>query len=242
MLGFEDRVQDIEALALANRILAGQGVLDAFGHVSLRDPARRDRFFLARSMAPALVGGGDIQWLDQDGERVGGHDGKPYLERFIHSEIYRRRPDVGAIVHAHSPEVIPFAVTPVPLRPVYHMSAFLGAGVPVFDIAAEAGDSDLLIRSAPLGGALAQCLGEAPAALMRGHGSVTVGATLRQAVFRAVYLVQNARLQAQAMQLGEVRYLSPGEAALAGAVADAQVDRPWELWAGAVACRCGCRG
>ena len=220
----------IADLVVANHILAAHGIVDAFGHVSVRavDPAQ---FLLARSMAPALVAADDILDFDLDGEIVGGRRAPPYLERFIHAGIYRVRRDVGAVVHSHSAEVIPFGVTATALRPIFHMSAFLGDGVPVFEIRDGAGDTDMLIRDASLGEALAGCLGEAPAVLQRGHGVTVVGSTLRQAVFRAIYLQTNARLQAGATQLGPITFLSAGEAARAARAVDTQVDRAWEMWA-----------
>lgn len=222
----------IEDLVAANRILAAQQVVDGFGHVSVRHDKDRDKFLLARSMAPALVTTGDILAFDYDGNPYVGQGQAPavYLERFIHAEIYRRRPDVNAIVHSHSPAVIPFAVTGVPLQPLYHMSAYLGAGVPVFDIRSVAGDTDMLIRNSALGAHLAACLGDKPAALMRGHGSITVASTLPHAVFRAVYLETNARMQSEAMRLGTVTYLSAQESVLAAAVSEVQAPRAWDLW------------
>lgn len=220
----------IADLVAANRILAAQQVVDGFGHVSVRHDKDRSRFLLARSMAPALVTTGDILEFDFDGNALVASGLAVYLERFIHAEIYRRRDDVNAIVHSHSPAIIPFAVTTVPLQPLYHMSAFLGAGVPLFDIRAKAGETDMLIRNGALGASLADALADKPAVLMRGHGSVAVGATLPLAVFRAVYLEINARMQAEALRLGPVTFLSPREAALAAAVTDVQAPRAWDLW------------
>jgi ribulose-5-phosphate 4-epimerase/fuculose-1-phosphate aldolase len=217
-------------LVIANRILAKHGVVDGFGHVSVRDEQHPDRFVIARNMAPALVTLGDLMEIDLDGNPVAPDAPRAYLERFIHSEIYRRRPDVMAVVHHHSPSVIPFGATSVALRPIYHMSGFLGGGVPVFDIRCEAGDSDMLIRTPALGVAHACCLGAGAATLMRGHGATVVGASLRQAVYRAVYMEMNARLQADAMRLGDPVFLTEGEARLAEATIDGQVQRPWELW------------
>jgi HCOMODA/2-hydroxy-3-carboxy-muconic semialdehyde decarboxylase len=220
----------IEDLVAANRILYAQSVLDGFGHVSVRDDTNLGRFWLSRSMAPGLVTAADIMEFDLDSNPMDARGRGTYVERFIHGELYRRRPDVKAIVHSHSPAVIPFGVTGVPLRPIFHMSAFLGAGVPVFEIRETAGDTDMLVRNASLGTALARCLDDKPAALMRGHGSVAVGASLPQAVFRAVYLEVNARLQAEAMRLGNINFLSAGEAKLAAAGNDQHVLRPWMLW------------
>ena len=143
-------------LAIANRILVSQGVLDAFGHVSVRHPARADRFLLARNMAPASVTATDVLEFDLDGNAVASGAPKPYLERFIHGEIFRARADVMAVVHTHSPAVIPFSVVrQAPLRAVSHMGSFLGEATPVFEIRDTAGDaSDMLIRDNALGRAL----------------------------------------------------------------------------------------
>ena len=220
----------VARLALANRILYDQGVVDAFGHVSVRHDASRDHFLLARNMAPALVTPDDILTFDLDGNALDGAGRRVYLERFIHGEIYRARPDVEAIVHSHSPSVIPFAATRTPLRPIFHMSGFLGSGSTLFEIRAVAGDTDLLIRDAALGRALAAALGPHSLVLMRGHGSTVVGASLEQAVYRAIYAETNARLQSQALALGEVTFLNEREAALAAATNDGQLARAWELW------------
>ncbi len=220
----------IEELVAANRILYAQSVVDGFGHVSVRHDTNPHRYWLARSMAPGLVTAADIMEFDLDSNPIDARGRAMYAERFIHGEIYQRRPDVKAIVHSHSPAVIPFGVTNVPLRPIFHMSAFLGAGVPVFEIREAAGDTDMLVRSPSLGTALALCLKDKPAALMRGHGSVAVGISLQQAVFRAVYLEISARLQAEAMRLGNINFLTPEEAKLAAAGNDTHLMRPWMLW------------
>ena len=222
----------IEDLVAANRILADQGVVDGYGHVSVRHEKSADRYLMARSIAPELVTAADIMEYDLDSTPVDARGRTSYLERFIHGEIYRVRPDVRAIVHNHSPSVIPFGVTGVPLRPLYHMSAFLSAGVPVFDIRqASGGMTDMLVRTAALGQALARTLGTRPVALMRGHGAVVVGASLPLVVFRSVYTEVNARLQSQAMALGgQVTYLDPEEARLAEASVSGTAPRPWELW------------
>ena len=219
-------------LAIANRILVRQGVVDAFGHVSARHPARADRFLLARNMAPASVTPEDILEFDLDGTPVVGGGPKVYLERFIHGEILRARPDVMGVVHTHSPAVIPFSVVKqAPLRAVSHMGSFLGELTPVFEIRDTAGDSsDLLIRDNALGRALAASLGRGTAVLMRGHGITLVGATLREAVFRAVYSEFNARIQAEAQKLGPVTYMTAGEAAASAATNASQIDRAWNVW------------
>ena len=222
---------EVDELVLANRILVAQGALDAFGHVSVRSADGHDKFLLSRSMAPGLVQPEDVLAFDLEGQAVLQTAAKPYLERFIHSEIYRARPDVIAIVHGHSPGVVTFGLTSAPLRPVFHMSAFLRGSVPIFDIRAAVGDSDMLIRSSSLGSALAEVLGESSVVLQRGHGATVVGSSLRAAVFRSIYLEVNARVQADATRLGPVTFLSPGEAALASEAIDTQVDRAWTVWA-----------
>lgn len=222
----------IEDLVAANRILVDQGVLDGYGHVSVRHDRAADRYLMARSIAPELVSAADIMEYDLDSVPVDARGRATYLERFIHGEIYRLRPDVRAVVHNHSPSVIPFGVTGAPLRPLYHMSAFLAGGVPVYDIRqASGGMTDMLVRNAALGQSLARVLGSAPVALMRGHGAVVVGANLPAAVFRSVYTEVNARLQAQAMALGgPVVYLDPEEAKRAEVSIAGTIPRPWELW------------
>jgi HCOMODA/2-hydroxy-3-carboxy-muconic semialdehyde decarboxylase len=221
----------VEDLVAANRILADQGVLDGFGHVSTRHDRDPSRFLMSRSLAPELVTAADLMEYDLDSEPVDPRGRTSYLERFIHGEIYRARPDVKAIVHSHSPSVIPYGVTGVPLRPLYHMSAFLADGAPVWDIRAAAGDTDMLVRTPALGRSLAQALGPGAVALMRGHGVVAVGDGLPQVVFRSVYTEVNARLQTQATTLGvPVTYLSPEEARRVNVTMTGTLNRPWELW------------
>ena len=217
----------VAELVLANHILANEGVLDGYGHVSVRDPVNRDHYHLARSKAPALITAADIIEYDLDSAPVGAAVAG-YIERFIHGEIYRVRPDVMAIVHCHCPDVIPFAATSVPMRPVYHMASFIGDGVPVFDIRKTAGITDLLVRTPELGRALAGELGRKSAALMRGHGAVVAAASLHLVVGQAYYLNLNARLQAQAIQLagGNVAYLDSEEAKKA----TQDYERSWEFW------------
>src|SRR6266478_8801305 len=184
-------------------------------------------------MAPGLVTTNDIMEFDRDGNAVDPQGRALYLERYIHSEIYKARPEVKAVVHSHSPAVIPFGVTSVPLRPIFHLSSFLGAGAPVFEIREAGGPAtDMLIRSPELGAALARMLGASAVVLMRGHGDVVVGDSLQQVVFRAIYTEINARLEAEALRLGqgEVDFLNPEEAAKATATNNAVLTRPWELW------------
>ena len=221
----------VEDLVAASRVLADLGVVDGFGHVSVRHDKDADRFLMSRSMAPALVKADDILEFDLDGAAVDTKGQAVFLERFIHGEIYKARPDVKAVVHSHSPSVIPFGVSKTRLQPIYHMSSFMGVDVPVFEIRDVEGlGSDLLVRNQKLGAALAKVLGTRTVALMRGHGSVTVGTSLPQVVFRAYYAEMNARLQSEAIKLGEVTYLTSDEAAAAAKTNDALMMRPWELW------------
>jgi len=191
----------IDDLVTANHILASEGILDGYGHVSVRNPANPNHYFLARSLAPGLVTPADIIEYDLDGNAMG-DTRLSYRERFIHGEIYKMRPDVMAIVHDHSPAVIPFSVSSVPLRAVSHMAAFIGEGIPVYEIRDVDGMTDMLVSDQKRGQALAKVLGNHPAALMRGHGAAVVGATVKEAVGRAVYLDLNARVQEQAILLG----------------------------------------
>lgn len=223
--------EHLSNLVLANHILVHEGVLDGFGHISVRDPANPQQFVIARSMAPALVTEADLVTCNLDGEVIAPAGAKTYVERFIHSEIYKARPDVHSVVHSHSPAVIPFGVTAARLRPICHMSGFLGATVPVYEIRRDAGEtSDLLIRNQALGRALADSLGSATVALMRGHGSVTVGVSIQQAVFRAIYTENSARLQLEASRLGEINFLTDGEAQATSDMNDQHLDRPWQMW------------
>jgi ribulose-5-phosphate 4-epimerase/fuculose-1-phosphate aldolase len=220
----------VEDLVCANRILYDQGVLDGFGHVSVRDEKNPAHFLLSRSMAPGLVTTKDILEYDLQGAPIDSGGRAVYLERFIHAAIYRARPDVKAVVHSHSPSLIAFSVTGTSLRPVYHLASFLGSGTPIFDIRDAAGMTDLLIRDNRLGDALAKALADKPVALMRGHGAVVVGNSIPQAVYRVIYTDINAHLQMDASRLGTITFLSPEEAAKSAATLDAQVPRAWELW------------
>jgi ribulose-5-phosphate 4-epimerase/fuculose-1-phosphate aldolase len=221
----------IEDIVVGSRILADFGVVDGFGHVSARDPKNPNHFLMSRSLAPALVTADDIMEFDLDANAVDARGRTVFLERFIHSEIYKARPDVMAVVHTHSPGVIPFSVSQVPLRPMYHNPSFLAAGAPVWDIRKDFGETDMLVSDSPRGKSLAQTLGDKPVVLMRGHGDVTVGPSVKMAVFRAYYTDVNAKLQSQAIALGgEVNYLTPGEGAKADKINFAVIDRIWNLW------------
>ncbi|MFM0281297.1 class II aldolase/adducin family protein [Paraburkholderia sediminicola] len=222
----------IDDLVVANHILFDHGIVDAFGHVSVRHDRDPDRFLLSRNLAPGSVKPEDIVEFDLQGDPVNAHGRSLYLERFIHSEIYKARPDVMAIVHSHSPAVLPFGlVQGVKFRPVCHMCGFLGQGAPVYEIRQWAGEAtDLLIRSNALGRSLAETLGETSLVLMRGHGSTVVGPSLKQAVYRAIYAEVNARLQSEAMRLGPVTYLSSEEAETSLETVESHIERPWALW------------
>lgn len=222
----------IEELVAANQILFDQGVVDAFGHISVRHDKRPDRFLLARNMAPSRVMEEDIVEFTLDGEAVNANGRKVYLERFIHAEIFRKRPDVMAVIHSHSHSVVPLSVVKgVRLQAIFHMAGFIGQGAPVFEIRAAGGDAtDLLISNNHLGRALAEHFDGHDIVLMRGHGSTVVGGSIKQAVYRAVYAELNARYQLQAMQLGEVTFLTEGESQACVQNVEGQVQRPWDMW------------
>ena len=221
----------VHDLVAASRILAQHGVLDAYGHVSARSDKDPARSIMSRSLAPALVTAADLMELDVDSEPLPGDKRKGFLERYIHGEIYRARPEVMAVVHSHSPSVIPFGVTRTKLRPIYHMGSFLWSGAPVFDIRKVREENDLLIRDNPLGKALATTLSSHTCVLMRGHGMTVIGDSVPEAVFRAIYTEMNARLQLQATQLeGPIEFLSDEEGRRSSVSNRGTIERPWELW------------
>lgn len=227
------RSEQLGDLVAANHILFHQGIVDAFGHVSVRCADDPGRFLLARNVAPGNVGEADIlEYAVETGEPVAADPPRLYLERYIHSEIYQARPDVMAVVHNHSPAVLPFTLARgARLRPACHMCGFLGAGPPLFEIRDSAGPaSDLLISNRALGAALAASLGQARVVLMRGHGCTVVAESLKVAIYRAVYTEVNAKLLLQALPLGEVEYLTPQEAEATRITVEAQAERPWDLW------------
>jgi ribulose-5-phosphate 4-epimerase/fuculose-1-phosphate aldolase len=218
-------------LVAGSRILADLGVVDAFGHLTARSPTNPNHFLMSRSLAPALVTADDIMEFDLDGNAIDPRGRTLFLERFIHAEIYRARPDVMAVVHSHSLGVIPFSVSSTKLGAMYHNAAFLAGGVPVFDIHDAAGETDMLIRNSALGAALARTLADKPVALMRGHGDIAVGPDIPTAVFRAYYTDVDARLQMQAIALGgTIRFLSPEEGRQADIVNAQILPRAWNLW------------
>ena len=221
----------IEDLVIANHVLAGHGVLDAFGHVSIRHPGNADRFLMSRSLAPALVTAADLLEYDLDGNAVDARGRAGFLERFIHAEIYKARPDVKAVIHSHSPSVIPFGTTQVPMQPMFHISAFLSPQVPVFEIRKVGGMTDMLVSNAQLGKALAEALGGGAVVLMRGHGMAVTGPSLPLTVFRAIYTEVNARLQTQAIEIGgPITFLAPEESEKSNKVIDQIHLRAWDLW------------
>lgn len=218
-------------LVTANRILAHEGVVDSFGHVSIRHPGNADHFLLSRARAPDCIEVPDIMEFTHDGRAIDARDRKPYLERFIHGAIYEARPDVQAVVHNHSPSVIPFGITKHTLKPVLHMGASIGHEVRVWDSHDHFGDTNLLVENMEMGRDLAKHMGADRTALMRGHGAVVVGNSLRHAVFVSIYLEVNAKLQMQAMGMGEVTFLTKGEVdKIIGRTASYTLDRAWENW------------
>jgi len=219
----------VEDLVAANRILAQEGILDGWGHVSVR--LGPDRFLMSQAVAPGQVTAMDLFVWDLDGKPVSGRPRDMYSERYIHAEIYRARPDVMAVVHNHAPALIPFGVTGVPLRPLYHRSAFIGLGVPVFEIRESFGMTDMLIRNAKLGQSLATKLADKPAILMRGHGATVVGPSIPRVVSRSIFLALNATLQLQAKELGEtITYMHPEETRLIEEREGHGLARAWEGW------------
>ncbi len=231
----------INDLVIANRILANENVVDAYGHVSFRHPGNAQRFFMARSLAPDLVTADDIVEFDLDGEPVGDERRAVYLERYIHAAIFDKRPDVMSIVHAHAEDILPFGIANgTPLRPVIHSGSFIGAHVPVWDIADRFGDTNLLVANMDQGRDLAATLGDNNVALMRGHGFAAAARSLIEVVRMSVYLPRNARALSAALRLGgDIRYLSQGEIDARNRgykPYSPETWRAWEYWA----TRCGC--
>jgi HCOMODA/2-hydroxy-3-carboxy-muconic semialdehyde decarboxylase len=220
----------IDDLIVANRILSDRGILDAFGHISVRHPENPTRYLMARAIAPGIVTAADIMEFDLDSNPVDRRGRSMFIERFIHGEIYKARADVDSVIHTHSMGVIPFSITKTPLRPVIHNASFLHVGVPVWEIRDAGGVTDMLVRNEALAKSLAAMLGDLPVVLMRGHGNVVVGPNVRIATSRAVFTDENARMQAVALALrGPVNYISSGE----GALRDknpSDGSRSWDLW------------
>jgi HCOMODA/2-hydroxy-3-carboxy-muconic semialdehyde decarboxylase len=225
----------IEDIVAANRILAAENVVDAYGHVSARHPENPDHYLIARALPPELITAEDIMEISLDGEVLGGDTRKPYLERYIHGAIYEARPDVKSVVHSHSHSVIPYSVTDEKLRPIVHSCATIGCDIPVWDAQTTFGDTNLLISNMAMGQDFAKILGQNNTALMRGHGCTVIGRSVREAVYTAVYLEVNAGLQMQASRFPPVKFLTEGEVKiicerLANAKPKEGYDRAWEYW------------
>jgi ribulose-5-phosphate 4-epimerase/fuculose-1-phosphate aldolase len=225
----------IEDLVAANRILATEGVVDAFGHVSVRHPEDAGRYLMSRAKSPGLVDSDDIMDFTLEGEPVNARERKPHLERFIHGALYEVRPDIQAVVHNHSRSVIPFGITGEKLRPVMHSCATIGHEVPVWDAQDTFGDTDLLISDMSMGRDFARVVGDGTCALMRGHGCTVAGRSIREAVYTAVYLEVNADLQWKASRFGKLTFLSRGEivkinSRLGQGKPGEGYDRSWEYW------------
>jgi HCOMODA/2-hydroxy-3-carboxy-muconic semialdehyde decarboxylase len=221
-------VQVIDDLVKANHILAKEAVLDGFGHVSARSLKNPKHFYMARSLAPALVTAADVMEFDENSRPVDQRGRQMYSERFIHGEILRARPDVMAVVHSHSPDVLPFTVTNAPLKALIHTAWFLGSvPAPIFDSRTAPGDeSTMLVTDVARGASLAKVLGARPIVLMRGHGLAVVAPTVRQVVLRAIYTQLNARVEAKALLLGAPNFLDDKEVERGNPAPD----RPWEAW------------
>jgi ribulose-5-phosphate 4-epimerase/fuculose-1-phosphate aldolase len=220
----------IDDLVAANRILADHGVLDAYGHISARDPDNKERYWLSRAMAPLQVTAEDIIEFDLDNNPVRTGENRLFFERVIHGEVYKARPDVMAVVHNHSPSLIPFANSDTRLRPMVGNAAFLGEGAPVFDIRTVDDDGDLNVCTVPQAKALTQALAAHWVVLLRGHGAVAVGETVRACVRHAIIAERNARSQIEATLLGPVHFLTASEIAYARRMKPKDPDRAWQLW------------
>ena len=229
MPALDDALDDLVA---ASHILATEGVVDRFGHVTIRHPERPDRFFLSRTRAAELVRRDDLLEFGLDGQPVEPTTQRIFAERIIHAAVYRLRPDVMAVCHHHAPAMLPFCIADVPLVPVFHLGATMGSPVPVWDSQAEFGDTNLLVATEDQGLSLARALGPHWTVLMRGHGVTVVGRTLRELVFRSIYGMRNAETLLAARQLGPIRRLTPGEAAAAEEfnLKPFATDRAWEQW------------
>ena len=228
-----DVKQAIRDLVIANRILANEQVVDAYGHISMRHPDNPRRYLMSCSRSPELVTEKDIMEFELDGTPVGGDKRIPYVERHIHGAIYEQRPDLNAAVHSHAEDVLPFGIAPTPLRPVIHSGGFMGASAPIWDIREKFGDTTLLVTNMEQGRDLAEALGDGCVTLMRGHGFAAAGTALSDVVRISVYLPKNARVQQKAMALGGPVFLSPGEIEKRRAInpIGPETARAWEYWA-----------
>ena len=219
-------------LAAAYRIVANEGILDAFGHISVRNPNNPQRYFLSRSRAPSLVQASDILEYDLDSNPIVPPKERPYSERVIHGEIFKARPDVNTVCHHHAPSIMPFAISGMPLLPVFHLGASMGASAPVWDSRDEFGDTNLLVVKPEEGASLARALGDASIVVMRRHGATVVGGSLRELVFRTIYTAKNAEHQLAAHMLGNVSPLTAGETQMAFEIhrAPGPLARAYEYW------------
>lgn len=225
----------IDELVTANRILAHEGIVDSFGHISVRHPTKKDRYLLSRARAPERIEPADILEFTLEGEPIDKKKAEtthaPYTERHIHGAIYEKRSEVQSIVHNHSPSTIPFGITNKTLKPLLHMCASIGHQVPLWDSHDKFGDTALLVNSMAMGRDLAKRLGKGRSALMRGHGAVVAGTSIRHAVFISVYLELNAKLQMQSMAMGRIKYLTKGEVdAVIARTGPYTLNRAWENW------------
>lgn len=228
----------LDELVTANRILANEGIVDAYGHISLRRPDRPDRYFLSRARTPQCVERSDIMEFTMDGEAIDARDRAPYFERFIHGGVLTARPEIKSVVHSHSHAVVPFSVGGEKIRPLMLNCAVIGKETPIWDSRDKFGDTDLMVTSMDMGRDLARTLGANPTALMRGHGSIAAGKTIRQAVFIAIKLQESANFQREASRFKTVKYLSDGEIAKVQNLLDFAdiekplrgIDRAWEYW------------
>ena len=227
-----DLTASLNELVAANRILAREGVVDAFGHVSIRHPDNPDRYFMSCSRSPALVSLDDLMEFTLDGTPIDRRGRTMYAERHIHGALYEARADVNAVIHNHSLAVIPFGVVPgAKLRPLLHVAGGMGRDIPVWDIRTGFGDAtDLLVANMDQGRDLARAHGRGAVTLMRGHGCAISAAALKSATLIAIYTQANAEIQMAALRLGEPTYLSPGEI---GATAKTMqsplaIDRAWD--------------
>jgi ribulose-5-phosphate 4-epimerase/fuculose-1-phosphate aldolase len=220
----------LDELVTANHILGNEGVLDAFGHVSARDPQRPECYYLSCSRSPELVQRSDIMQFTLDSKPVGNDDREAYIERFIHGAIYEARPDVNAVIHSHADDVLPFTISDRPLSAVMPPAAKIGTRVPVWDIDEHFGDgTDMLVRNHEFGADLAKTLASGSTVLMRGHGFAVAGTSLADAVSIAIFLPRNAKILWQALQMGSVKCLS--EAEVAALRKGRGSPRAWEYWA-----------
>lgn len=222
--------ENTDDLILATRILVNERILDGFGHVSIRNPKQSDHYFMTCDNLGGTDSESCIVELNLDSKPCNPNESRLSLERFIHGEIYRARPDINAIVHTHSPALIPFGVSKTPLQPLYHMCGFLAEGTPVFDIQLKHGMTNMLVQSNELGRSLASSLGKSAVVLMRGHGATIVGSSVKEAVYRAIYVTINASLQPIAMQLGEPKFLDYEEAVKTDELHRAVLNRSWDYW------------